>query len=116
MTNWLVLALFLLGSSVLQSFRFSLGVLLGGLISILNFYWLHQDLRSTFHRLMSGSRTPIIFKYCIRLAVTAILLYLVIAYSAADIIGLLLGLSIVIINIVFTVIVTSHKKNLEEVS
>ncbi|ABC78231.1 hypothetical membrane protein [Syntrophus aciditrophicus SB] len=115
-TNWVVLAFFLLGSSALQSFRFSLGVLLGGMISIINFYWLHQDLRNTFQRLMDGSRAVILFKYCIRLAVTAAFLYLIIAYKVADVIGLLLGLSIVVINIVFTVIMAFHKKNFMEVS
>jgi len=114
-TNWVVLGLLLLGSSILQSFPFSLGVLLGGLISIVNFYWLHQNLRTTFQRLMDGSRTSILLKYCLRLALTAVLLYLIIAYRVADVLGLLLGLSIVIINIVFTVIMTFHKNNFEEV-
>jgi len=116
-TNWVVLALFLLSSSFLLSFSFSLGILLGGLISIINFYWLHQNLRSTFQYLMNGAKSSILFKYCIRLAVTAVLPYCIIAYRVADIVGLLLGLSIVVINIVFTVIMAFHKKNyLEEVS
>jgi len=114
-TNWVVLALLLLGSVVLQSFPFSLGVLLGGVISIVNFYWLYQDLQNSFQRLMDGSRTSILLKYCLRLALTAVLLYLIIAYRFADVLGLLLGLSIVIINIVFTVIMTFHKNNFEEV-
>ncbi|OPY90465.1 MAG: ATP synthase I chain [Syntrophus sp. PtaU1.Bin208] len=115
-TNWVVLGLLLLGSTVLQSFHFSLGVLLGGLISIVNFYWLHQNLRNTFQRLMDGSKSSILLKYCVRLAVTAVVLYLIIAYRIADVLGLLLGLSIVVINMVFTVIMTFHKKNFEEVS
>ncbi len=116
-TNWVVLALLLLGSSFLRSLPFSLGVLLGGLISIVNFYWRQKDLRRTFQHLMEGARGPILFKYGIRLAVTAVFLYLIIAYSVADVIGLLLGLSIVIINMVFTVIMAFHNKNyLEEVS
>ncbi len=115
-TNWVVLGLLLLGSTVLQSFHFSLGVLLGGLISIVNFYWLHQNLRDTFQRLMDGSKSSILLKYCVRLVVTAVILYLIIAYRVADVLGLLLGLSIVIINMVFTVIMTFHKKNFEEVS
>ena len=116
-TNWVVLALILLGSSVLQSFHFSLGVLLGGLISIINFYWLHKNLHSTFQRLMDGARSAILCKYGIRLAATAIVLYFIITYNIADVIGLLLGLSIVVINIVLTVIMAFHKKNfMEEVS
>lgn len=115
-TNWIVLAVLLLGSSFFLSFRFSLGILLGGLISILNFYWLHQNLRNTFQHLMDGAKSSILFKYCIRLAVTAVILYFIIVYRVADVLGLLLGLSIVVINIVFTVIMTFHKKTFEEVS
>jgi len=116
-TNWVVLALFLISSSFLLSFSFSLGILLGGLISIINFYWLHQNLRSTFQYLMDGATSSILIKYCIRLAVTAVFLYLIITYSVADVVGLLLGLSIVVINIVITVIMAFYKKNyLEEVS
>jgi len=114
-TNLVVLGFLLLGSTVLKSFSFSLGILLGGLISIFNFYWLHQNLRDTFEHLMDGSKSSILLKYGVRLAVTAVLLYFIIAYRIADVLGLLLGLSIVIINIVFTVIVTFHKKNFEEV-
>ncbi|MDY0188820.1 MAG: hypothetical protein RBR16_12965, partial [Syntrophus sp. (in: bacteria)] len=72
-------------------------------------------LRDTFEHLMDGSKSSILLKYGVRLAVTAVLLYFIIAYRIADVMGLLLGLSIVIINIVFTVIVTFHKKNFEEV-
>ena len=56
------------------------------------------------------------FKYYIRLALTAIVLYFLISNDTVNIIGLLIGLSVVVITIVVTVITTFAKKNfLEEV-
>jgi hypothetical protein len=56
------------------------------------------------------------FKYYIRFGITAVILYFIITGGLVDIIGLLVGLSLVVINVVFTVITTFSKKNcLEEV-
>lgn len=55
-------------------------------------------------------------KYYIRLAIMAVVLYLLIANNVVDIIGLLIGLSVVIINILATMIIALAKKNfIEEV-
>jgi len=97
--------------------RFCFRLLLGGLISIVNFHWLDRDLRSVFHLLAEGSRSSIFFKYFIRFIVTAVVLYFIISEDIADVVGLLVGLSLVMINIVFTVVMASSKKNsVEEVS
>jgi lipid-A-disaccharide synthase-like uncharacterized protein len=56
-------------------------------------------------------------KYYIRLAITAIVLYFLIAYDTVNVIGLLIGLSVVVINIAVTLITALAKKNsTEEVS
>jgi len=55
-------------------------------------------------------------KYYIRLAIMAVVLYLLIANNVVDIVGLLIGLSVVIINILVTMIIALAKKNfIEEV-
>jgi hypothetical protein len=113
-TNWIALGLFFALSSVFLSFRFSLGILLGGLISIVNFYWLEQDLKRVFQKLMEGSKSSAFFKYFIRFAVTAVVLYFIISADIVNVIGLLIGLSLVMINIVFTVFVVNLKKNRTE--
>ena len=54
-------------------------------------------------------------RYYLRLAVTAIALYLIISRDIIDVIGLLIGLSIVILNIVLTTIMLiSRKTHVEE--
>lgn len=99
--------------------EFSFGILIGGFISIVSFHWLGRDMRNLF-RSASGfgiSRSAVLFRYYIRFIVTAVVLYFIISASYLDVIGLLIGLSLVIINIVLTIITTFAKKNrLEEVS
>jgi hypothetical protein len=114
--NWILLGMFLLLSLLFMSSRFALGVFLGGLISIVNFHWLHKNMKDIFARLAGSAKSAMMFKYYIRLAVTAVALFFIITSNKVDIVGLLVGLSIVVINLVLTAIMTLSKKNcLEEV-
>lgn len=98
-------------------YKFTLGMLLGGFISIVNFHWLERDLRKIFGRLSEKSGSSLMLKYFLRFTVTAVALYLIITGDMVDIIGLLIGLSTVIITMVVTVIGAFLKKNsVEEVS
>jgi len=115
-TNWILLGALLAGSIVLYSARFSLGVLCGGLISIVNFHWLYRNLLSVFDKHLNRARAALMLRYYIRLAVTAFVLYWVISGNLVDVIGLVVGLSVVVLNIVLTTLVVLSKKNcLEEV-
>lgn len=115
-TNWAVLAVCLLVSSLLLSASFTYGILLGGFISIVNFHWLDRDLRRIFSNLSGKAKSALLLKYYLRLAVTAVVLYILISQSIVDIIGLLVGLSVVVMNIVLTAVLVFSKKNrVEEV-
>ena len=118
--NWFFLAVLFIPSLIFAPLKFALGVLLGGFICILNFHWLGRSLRGAFQNLGdSGNiRTPVMARYYIRLAVTGIILYLLITGGAIDVIGLIVGLSVVVINIIATLIATAifKKNSLEEVS
>ena len=114
--NWILLGVFLLLSLLFASTRFTQGVFFGGLISIINFHWLYKNLQNVFARLSGSAKSAMMFKYYIRLAVTAVVLYFLIAYETVNVIGLLIGLSVVVLNIVITLIMTLAKKNfIEEV-
>ncbi|MEN6321507.1 MAG: ATP synthase subunit I [Syntrophaceae bacterium] len=115
-TNWIIMGILLVLSFIFMPYRFTLGMLLGGFISIVNFHWLDRDLRSVFRRLSERASTLVMFKYIIRFTVTAVVLYLIITSDIVDIVGLLIGLSTVIITMVFTAVAAFSKKNcLEEV-
>jgi len=110
--NWVVLGIFLILSFLFLPGRFTLGVLLGGLISIVNFHWLSRDLRGTFLKHADRAKPFMMLKYYIRFIVTGVVLFFVITRAPADVFGLLLGLSLVVINVVLTVIGANLKNSL----
>lgn len=110
-TNWVILVILVLLSWLFMSPRFTLGVILGSLISIINFHWLHRDLRKVFSNLTGSVKGRIMFKYYIRLAVTAVILYFIVSREVVDVVGLIAGLSVVVINIVVTAVMVLSKKN-----
>lgn len=115
-TNWIILAVIFIPSLFLAPLKFSLGILLGGFVSIVNFHWMARGLRGIFQNLQGNPKGTVMVKYYIRLAIMAVVLYLLIANNVVDIIGLLIGLSVVIINILVTMIIALAKKNfIEEV-
>ncbi|MBP7764653.1 MAG: ATP synthase subunit I [Deltaproteobacteria bacterium] len=114
--NWIILAILFIPSFIFAPTKFYLGVLLGGFISILNFYGMELGLRGLFRNPAGNVKRPTLVKYYIRLALTAVVLFFLITAGTVDIIGLIIGLSVVVINIVFTMIVALAKKNfIEEV-
>jgi hypothetical protein len=115
-TNWVILAVLVVGSSLFGTFRFSLGILCGGLISVINFHWLYHNLLGVFANHLARAKTAIMIRYYIRLVVTALVLFWVISGEHVDVIGLVIGLSVVFMNIVLTTILVLSKKNcIEEV-
>lgn len=112
--NVVILGLMLIASLLLMPWRFTLGILLGGLISIVNLHWLGRDLRIIFSDLSGKAKSAMMIRYYIRMAATAVVLYFVITGLPVDVIGLLVGLSLVVINIVFTAILEFQKKILPE--
>jgi hypothetical protein len=114
LTNWIILGILTLISVFFMPYKFALGMLLGGFISVVNFHWLVRDLRKAFKSLSEKSNSAVMFKYYIRFAVTAIALYFIITGDIVDIIGLLIGLSTVVIAIVITTIALYSKKNCVE--
>jgi len=114
LTNWIILGILTLISFFFMPGKFALGMLLGGFISIVNFHWLVRDLRKAFRSISEKSNSAVMFKYYIRFAVTAIALYFIITGDIVDIIGLLIGLSTVVIAIVITTVALYSKKNCVE--
>ncbi len=106
-------------SGAFLSASFLFGVLVGGLISIANFYGLCRGLGKVFGQSEPGkrySKAPFMFQYFLRLALTAIVLYITLVKTTASVFGLVVGLATVIVSIVLTVTMTLFDKSyLEEV-
>lgn len=113
-TNWLIFLFLVACSAPFTSAKFTFGIACGGLISIVNFHWLYRNLRSVLRRPSGGVRAAIMIRYYIRFVATGVVLFFVISRYLVDVIGLIIGLSVVVINIVATVIVMLSKKNRPE--
>ncbi len=106
--NWLIL-LGLVGASLFfMSWRFTLGVLVGGVLANVNFYFLHK----TLINLLISQRAPkgLVPRSILRLFVLGVILAILLKQDWLDVFGLLLGLSVVVIN--FFVITLTEIKSL----
>ena len=97
--NWYILALLLIGSLLFRNPALSLGVLVGGLIAIGGFFWLRRSLTRLLEQPTGGAKTRYQFGYLVRLAVLAILIVMLVGIVKVHIIGLIIGLSVVMINL-----------------
>ena len=97
--NGVVFALLLLISLTLMPPFFTLGVAMGGLIVLINFLMLYRILKKAFIPDRLASPKVVIIKYYLRLLGTGILLYFLIAKRMVDPLGLVVGLSVVVINL-----------------
>jgi hypothetical protein len=97
--NWIILALLLLASLPFGNLALSLGILTGGLIAIGGFLWQRRSLDRLLSQAESGTKFSYMFGCFIRLAVLAVTLAVLIAIVKIHTIGLVIGLSVVIINL-----------------
>lgn len=99
--NWLLLLLLGSFSSVFMPISFSLGVLAGGLIVTVGFHSLQKILERTLNP--SRATSGVVFaEYYLRLTAMGIVISVLIFKHYVDALGLLLGLSIVVINLMLT--------------
>jgi peptidoglycan biosynthesis protein MviN/MurJ (putative lipid II flippase) len=78
---------------------FTLGVLAGGILCLINFQWLYRHAKAAVSLTTSKGKAFMAKRYILRLAIMAVILYALIAIVKVDVIGLLLGLSVVILGI-----------------
>ena len=90
--------------------KFGLSLFAGGILATLNFLRLRRGLEAVLQTRPENATRFATFRFILRLAVMAILLYVLIVHLHADIIGLLLGLSVLVINITAFSIYLSTRK------
>jgi len=102
--NWWILAGLLLVTAPWRSLSLSLGVLGGGLISVGGYLWLQRSLRQLLEEPSQASVGGFQVNYFIRLGALAAALYVLITVVKVNPLGLAVGLSVVILNILGTAI------------
>jgi hypothetical protein len=96
-------------ASLFASPRFSVGILAGGLLAVVNFYWLRNTLQRAL--LLQASEAPrfAVLRYLIRLALLSAVIFALVAFAHVDVFGLLIGLSVLVVNIIALSIYQSLK-------
>jgi hypothetical protein len=99
--NWFILLLMSSISFFVMSNSLTLGIILGGLVIIVNFNILQHTVHSAFspEGIMTGKMT-VIFKYYMRLLALGVIIYMLITNGWVDPVGLAIGLSTVVISII----------------
>lgn len=71
--------------------RFGLGILLGGGLAFVNYYWLKRSLRSTFEKSGGGKSHFLSAGYFLRYAAAAFVLYVIYLSGGVPVIAVLFG-------------------------
>lgn len=100
--NWFILLTLGIMSCFLMRHSFTTGIILGGLIVIANFHVFQHTFSSMFspEGVVKKTKMSVIVKYYFRLLVLGIIIYILITRGVVDPIGLIIGLSTVVISIV----------------
>jgi hypothetical protein len=100
--NWIILAGLILASLAWWSVAVTQGVIAGGLVAIIGYGWLQRSLVKALSQ--ADNRTTKRFRsgYIVRLAALAAALFLLIAKGGVHPVALSVGLSVVVINIIWT--------------
>ncbi len=77
--------------------KFAVGILAGGILALCNFYWMRNTLKRVLHLHPRQASSFAQFRYLLRLAFVAFVLYVLIVHAAIDIMGLILGLSVLVV-------------------
>jgi hypothetical protein len=95
----LLVAALALGSCFMMAYRLTLGIVAGGIIAIVNFIWLRSVLERIFTLPPQKAASFTFSRHILKLAVNAIVLYLLIISGEFAISGILIGLSTIVITI-----------------
>lgn len=92
-------AAFCIVSLPLLGSKFALGVLLGGAVCLANYQLLWRHARSSVTLSAKQGKAFMLKRYILRLILTGAVLYALIALLHIDILGLLLGLSVIMFGV-----------------
>ncbi len=98
-TNWIVFCFINICGFGFMPLDFAMGVLSGGLIVTINFFFLAKTLKQAFTPPYISTHNVVITKYYIRFIISGVIIFLLIAGDVVNPIGLIVGLSVVVISI-----------------
>jgi nitrate reductase NapE component len=110
--NWLVLAGLAVAGLIWRGQEFALGILVGGLVVVVNFHLLHQALKGMLERAREGSpeesrgRAKAFFaaRQLLRFFALLVVIFLLVSRGWVDVFGFLVGLSTVVVTLTLAAI------------
>ncbi len=109
--NWIILAIVSALSYIFLPLNFTLGILAGGVISIANFYGLTTSLKKAFSNVSGRTKSFLMIRYYMRFILTGVVIYFLLTRTEISVFGLLIGLSLVVVNIIGSTLYELSKKN-----
>ena len=103
--NWVLMGITSLAGLIFMSPKFALGVFLGGLIVTVNFHLLARTLKNALTPPHLVSPNVVITKYYLRFVISGILIFLIILSQWVHPLGLIAGLSVVVLSIMLATLV-----------
>ncbi len=97
--NWLLLAGMTAAGGLFVSPYFAKGLFIGGLIANISFILLKRDITRILSGPLHAAKGRFLIKYYIRLTLVGLLLFFLVKFTSIHLIGLLVGLSTVVISI-----------------
>ncbi|MEA2083356.1 MAG: ATP synthase subunit I [Thermodesulfobacteriota bacterium] len=110
--SWILLLIMTVAGWLTFSPLIAKSIFVGGLISNICFKWLEKDLTGLFNGSAKPAKIKFIFRYYLRFAIVVAVLCCIIKFQMVHTVGLVLGLSTVIIGIGITAIAEAKKTGL----
>lgn len=121
LANWIFLALLAGLGFLWQGPQFGLGVLVGGLLVVVNFHWLHHNLKVL---LEAAPRLPenqwgqakafFAVRQILRFFVVLVVLFVLLSQSWVNVFGLVVGLSTTVLTLMVVALIEVIKLNKKE--
>jgi hypothetical protein len=122
LANWIVLALLVAMGCLWQGQKFGLGVLVGGLVVVLNFHWLHRNLKGLLDGAAEATAdqrgTAKAFfagRQILRFILVLAGLFLLLGQDWLNVFGLVVGLSTTVLTLMLVAVVEVIKLKKKEV-
>ena len=104
-SNWFLFIILTLFSLINTPIKFTLGVMLGAFIATISFHLLKRTVNKAFEHPDEVAQKgrmiliTVLIKYYIRFAISGLIIFLLIAGNVVNPLGLLAGLSVVVVSI-----------------
>jgi hypothetical protein len=122
MANWIVLTLLVALGGLWQGVQFGLGVLVGGLVVVLNFHWLHRNLKGLLEGASQRSEDQrgsakafFAGRQILRFFLVLLVLFLLLRQSWINVFGLVVGLSTTVLTLMLVAVIEVIKLKKKEV-